>query len=176
MENVDIFNGLLDYFSPTVTYIFGPFCNFVVIWYIFPPFWYISPKTNWQPWSSYCFYQYIFLPGYAVVRQLFDQPVLHHHQILPLRSHRSDQVPVQPLRHQVPILYFMKIHFREKVFGQMFILVCMYVCMNICMYVNRCSQQRAWSEHGHVCMMNKISPDLQKKLNSQKWTHCFLWH
>jgi hypothetical protein len=27
------------------------FGNFMVIWYIFPPFWYIAPRKIWQPWS-----------------------------------------------------------------------------------------------------------------------------
>jgi hypothetical protein len=49
------------------TYILGPFCNFVVIWYMFP--FYISlfgifhQEIYWQPWSSYGFYQYIFYLG-----------------------------------------------------------------------------------------------------------------
>jgi hypothetical protein len=38
---------------PLGTYIYWVFGNFVVIWYIFPPLWYILPrKIIWQSWSN----------------------------------------------------------------------------------------------------------------------------
>jgi hypothetical protein len=48
MEDVRIFYGLLVYFVA-----FCIFCGHLeysmVIWYIFPPFWYVARKKIWQP-------------------------------------------------------------------------------------------------------------------------------
>jgi hypothetical protein len=35
-----------------------------------------------------------------VQRKLFDQQLLHHHHLLSVLAHLSNQVPVQPLRHK----------------------------------------------------------------------------
>jgi hypothetical protein len=43
MENVGIFCGHLEYFT-AIRYILWPFCNVVVIWYIFPRFGLVSRK------------------------------------------------------------------------------------------------------------------------------------
>jgi hypothetical protein len=41
-------SGHLEYFA-TIVYILWAFGNFVVVWYIFPPLWYIVPRKIWQP-------------------------------------------------------------------------------------------------------------------------------
>jgi hypothetical protein len=46
-----IFYGHLLYFTD-IYYILWPFGNVVVIWHIFPPFWYIASRKIWQPWSK----------------------------------------------------------------------------------------------------------------------------
>jgi hypothetical protein len=44
VENVVNFSGHLEHFT-TIGYILWAFGNFVVIWCIFPPIWYILPKN-----------------------------------------------------------------------------------------------------------------------------------
>jgi hypothetical protein len=39
---------------------------FVVIWYIFPPVWYVVPRNIWQPCESALLYKWIFIPLFAV--------------------------------------------------------------------------------------------------------------
>jgi hypothetical protein len=48
MENVVIYSGHIWYFT-TIGYILWVFENFVVIWYIFIPLWFIEPRKIWQP-------------------------------------------------------------------------------------------------------------------------------
>jgi hypothetical protein len=53
MESVGIFYGHLEYFT-AICYVLWPFGNVVVIWHIFPPFWYIVSRKIWQPWVGLC--------------------------------------------------------------------------------------------------------------------------
>jgi hypothetical protein len=48
METAGMFNGHSEYFK-VIWYILWPFGNVVVIWYIFPHFWYIASRKIWQP-------------------------------------------------------------------------------------------------------------------------------
>jgi hypothetical protein len=46
MENLGILYDHLVYF----TAIGNTLRPFVIIWYIYPPFWYFGPRKIWQPW------------------------------------------------------------------------------------------------------------------------------
>jgi hypothetical protein len=48
MESVVIYSDHLEHFT-TIGYILLAFGNFLVIWYIFPPPWYIVARKIWQP-------------------------------------------------------------------------------------------------------------------------------
>jgi hypothetical protein len=45
---LNIHSGHLEYFT-TSEYILWAIGNFVFIWFIFPPLWYIAPRKIWQP-------------------------------------------------------------------------------------------------------------------------------
>jgi hypothetical protein len=48
MENVDLFYGHFEYLM-VIWCILWPFGNVVVVWYIFPQFWYTVSRKIWQP-------------------------------------------------------------------------------------------------------------------------------
>jgi hypothetical protein len=72
-EDVGIFMAILSILQPTGIF-YGHLVHFVVIWYIFCPFWYVAARKIWQPWlGSFCararvLFQKIFSPASETVR------------------------------------------------------------------------------------------------------------